>query len=650
MIPRISHGRNRKGLLSAVSLAVVVGISPGTQASTVTVIGTGGNSGQNGGVAQAIAYSGSGTDGNVFATAIGGNGGTGSVTNPNGGEGGAATASAFSGIGSPALIASSNIVVSATAIGGQGGYGDISAGGMDGNGGYATLGKVDGGSSILGAVVSVTGIVRGGNGYMGSLERLVNAVGGYADNGILSLTQSATGGSALNPGGSGGYASSVLNQNLAGLYSAPSSLTLNVSSTGGNGGAAGSLTSTGGQVQSIPGGNGGGTLSSAVGSLSGNGAVTISATAIGGNGGAADTIAGIPAGQGGIAKLGQVTGQSGTGAVSVSGTAVGGNGEYGANETLNNAVSGQTAGSLVLMQIVEAGNGVVDGGNAVSNLTDTSSESTQVTLTSQAEGGIGDFFSNTANLISYKPQDGTALADAGGSAVLGTANAFAIAHSNAENFVQSILTQTSAPLAPKVVQNVESSASIGQSLRSATYAAGLQAASYATGFTSITAPTAGNAVELGSALLQAGGITSPSAYTASATWVFNPENLWVPGRDLIIALSNVEYTGDGLVSCKILLNNVLAGGIGEKGAPVNFATAQNYFSLPPIDLGSLAAMPQNSTLEFLLSVTSTNNGVFDPTINFYNGSTSSVPEPRALATLLLGTLPIILRRRRKTGT
>ncbi len=650
MIPRISHGRNRKGLLSAVSLAVVVGISPGTQASTVTVIGTGGNSGQNGGVAQAIAYSGSGTDGNVFATAIGGNGGTGSVTNPNGGEGGAATASAFSGIGSPALIASSNIVVSATAIGGQGGYGDISAGGMDGNGGYATLGKVDGGSSILGAVVSVTGIVRGGNGYMGSLERLVNAVGGYADNGILSLTQSATGGSALNPGGSGGYASSVLNQNLAGLYSAPSSLTLNVNSTGGNGGAAGSLTSTGGQVQSIPGGNGGGTLSSAVGSLSGNGAVTISATAIGGNGGAADTIAGIPAGQGGIAKLGQVTGQSGTGAVSVSGTAVGGNGEYGANETLNNAVSGQTAGSLVLMQIVEAGNGVVDGGNAVSNLTDTSSESTQVTLTSQAEGGIGDFFSNTANLISYKPQDGTALADAGGSAVLGTANAFAIAHSNAENFVQSILTQTSAPLAPKVVQNVESSASIGQSLRSATYAAGLQAASYATGFTSITAPTAGNAVELGSALLQAGGITSPSAYTASATWVFNPENLWVPGRDLIIALSNVEYTGDGLVSCKILLNNVLAGGIGEKGAPVNFATAQNYFSLPPIDLGSLAAMPQNSTLEFLLSVTSTNNGVFDPTINFYNGSTSSVPEPRALATLLLGTLPIILRRRRKTGT
>ncbi len=454
----------------------------------------------------------------------------------------------------------------------------------------------------------------------------------------------------MNPGGSGGYASSVLNQNLAGFSSAPSSLTLNVSSTGGNGGAAGSLTSTGGQVQSIPGGNGGGTLSSAVGSLSGNGAVTISATAIGGNGGAADTIAGIPAGQGGIAKLGQVTGQSGTGAVSVSGTAVGGNGEYGANETLNNAVSGQTAGSLVLMQIVEAGNGVVDGGNAVSNLTDTSSESTQVTLTSQAEGGIGDFFSNTANLISYKPQDGTALADAGGSAVLGTANAFAIAHSNAENFVQSILTQTSAPLAPKVVQNVESSASIGQSLRSATYAAGLQAASYATGFTSITAPTAGNAVELGSALLQAGGITSPSAYTASATWVFNPENLWVPGRDLIIALSNVEHTGDGLVSCKILLNNVLAGGIGEKGAPVNFATAQNYFSLPPIDLGSLAAMPQNSTLEFLLSVTSTNNGVFDPTINFYNGSTSSVPEPRALATLLLGTLPIILRRRRKTGT
>ena len=74
---------------------------------------------------------------------------------------------------------------------------------------------------------------------------------------------------------------------------------------------------------------GGGTLSSAVGGLSGNGAVTINATAIGGNGGAADIAAGISAGQGSVAQLGQVSGQSGTGAVSVSGTAIGGNGGNG---------------------------------------------------------------------------------------------------------------------------------------------------------------------------------------------------------------------------------------------------------------------------------------------------------------------------------
>lgn len=168
---------------------------------------------------------------------------------------------------------------------------------------------------------------------------------------------------------------------------APSSLTLNVSSTGGNGGAAGAFTSTGGLVQPITGGNGGGTLSSAVGSLSGNGAVTINATAIGGNGGAADIAAGVSAGQGGVAQLGQVIGQSGTGVVSVSGTAIGGNGQYGANELLTNSVSGQTAGSLVLTQMAEAGNGVV-GGNAVSELNYTTSESSGLTLLSQAEGGI----------------------------------------------------------------------------------------------------------------------------------------------------------------------------------------------------------------------------------------------------------------------
>jgi hypothetical protein len=182
-------------------------------------------------------------------------------------------------------------------------------------------------------------------------------------------------------------------------------------------------------------------------------------------------------------------------------------------------------------------------------------------------------------------------------------------------------------------------------MRPAIDAAGPQAASYATGFTPLTAPTSGNSVELASALLQAGGISSPIAYTASATWTFNTANLWVPGQSMLLAFSNANYTGAGMVSFKILLNNVLVGGVGDQGTSVDFALAQNYFSQSPIDLGVLGNMPRNSTLELLLSVTSTANGVFDPIANVYNGPSSSVPEPGALAILLLGTLPLVLRSR-----
>lgn len=790
----------RKNLLLVVSLAVVVGVSSAAQANAVTVIGNNGGPGQNGGVADATARSGSNTDATIVAHATGGNGGNGNQTTPNGGAGGTASAGAYTGIAGPALIASPEVIVSAAAIGGQGGYGDTAAGGIGGNGGYASLGIVEGGSSLLGADVSVTGSVQGGDGRLAPSERLSNAVGGYAKGGSLSLTQNATGGSSLNPGGSGGYASSILNQdlagfsnapssltlnvsstggnggaafsvspaegtsggnggntlssavgslsgngavtinataiggngggadtaarisagqggvaqlgqvggqsgtgtvsvsgtaiggngsnggsetlnnavggqtagplsltqnatggsalnpggsggyansalteNLAGFSNAPSSLTLNVSSTGGNGGAANTFTGTSGQIQPILGGKGGNTLTSAVGSLSGDGAVTINATAIGGNGGAADTAAGISAGQGGIAQLGQVVGQSGSGAVSVSGTAIGGNGDYGVNENLNNLVTGTTAGSLSLTQTAQAGNGFV-GGNAVSGLTYSASESTSLTLVSQAVGGIGAF-PETGTVAGIPPQSGTARADAGGMAVAGTATALATARSSAGYFIQSVATQASAPLSSGVSQNVESFASIGQATRPASDATGLQAVSYATGFTALTAPTSGSTVEVGSALLQAGGGSSPIAYTASAMWAFNPVKLWVPGQSMIVTFSNVGYTGSGLVSFKILLDNELIGGVGNQGTPVNFAMAQNYFTHSRIDLGTLNAMPQNSTLEVWLSVVITANGVFDPTVNLYNGPSSRVPEPGALAILLLGTLSMVVRRR-----
>ena len=223
MVVYSPRGRCRKSLLSVVSLAVVVGVSSASQATTVTVNGFNGGPGQNGGMADATARSGSSTDADAMATATGGNGGTGNATIPNGGAGGTASAGAYIGTGGPALITYPEVIVSATAIGGQGGSGDTAARGINGIGGYASLGIVSGGSSLLGAAVFVTGSVQGGDGGLAPSERLSNAVRGYSNGGSLVLTQNATGGSALNPGGSGGYASSVLNENLAGFSNAPSS-------------------------------------------------------------------------------------------------------------------------------------------------------------------------------------------------------------------------------------------------------------------------------------------------------------------------------------------------------------------------------------------------------------------------------------------
>ena len=299
------------------------------------------------------------------------------------------------------------VTINATAIGGNGGAGDIAAGISAGQGGIAQLGQVSGQSGT--GAVSVSGTAIGGN---GANENLNNAVRGQTV-GPLSLTQNATGGSALNPGGSGGYASSVLNQNLAGLSNAPSSLALNVSSTGGNGGAANTFTSISGQVQPIPGGNGGWTRSSAVGILSGDGAVSINATAVGGNGGARDIAAGISAGQGGIAQLGQVNGQSGTGAVSVSGTAIGGDGSNGANENLNNAVSGQTAGPLSLTQNATGGSALNPGGSGGyagsvlnENLPGLSNAPSSLALnvsSTGGNGGAGDTFTSTSGQVQPIP-------------------------------------------------------------------------------------------------------------------------------------------------------------------------------------------------------------------------------------------------------
>jgi hypothetical protein len=297
------------------------------------------------------------------ATAAGGSGGY--VYDPSGihsGNGGNASASGYVFDQQDAPL-----TISVKAVGGNAGEpspNTVTTG--DGSGGTA---QISAGGISRGGAVNVSGTAIGGNGQNGANETLNNVVSGQTT-GALTLSQTAVGGNALGAGGTGGNASSTLTQDFTdGSLPQPSSLSLTVNATGGNGGPA-----------------------------SGS----------------------VAAGNAGTASIGALGTLTGGGAVTISGTAKGGSGTNGANEILNNAVGGQTSGALALSQTAIGGNNAPlrggAGGYASSSLSDqfgsgSAAQPSSLSLTVTAEAGAG----GTATYSSPAGAGGNAAISATGS-------------------------------------------------------------------------------------------------------------------------------------------------------------------------------------------------------------------------------------------
>lgn len=278
----------------------------------------------------------------VEANAIGGRGGSRSTFaagDPRGGEGGVAEAHAR---GSNAGARSVTVVASAE--GGIGGAHSARTNGGDGGQAIATAhGESSGGGNVTATARVVGGIgIDGGSSVEG---RLVDAVSG-STTGVLRLIQEAVGGAGSSTGAAGSAVSS-----LDWLDDDGGRLELESIATGGRQGTPGSATA------SVTG--------------TGHDDVFVTARATGGSGS-------VFAADGGGALLGPVSGTSlGGGLVVVEGEAIGGRGIQadtrpagqragaGADVVLDNAVDGQTTGTLRLIQRAIAGAG---GGFGVESL------------------------------------------------------------------------------------------------------------------------------------------------------------------------------------------------------------------------------------------------------------------------------------------
>jgi len=320
------------------------------------------------------------------------------------------------------LAATDNEQGPAGAAGTQGSSGTVAGNGEPGgNGGDAN-------ATAISTDASNTATATGGNGGIGGEGGWASDVG----------QPGGTGGQ----GGNGGNAIAVAGNSapVAGPANATSTANGGFGAYGGSGGDddyEGNLTyGTGGA-----GGNGGDAQASAYALNTTSDPVTISATAIAGNGyggGAAGydsydeeyVLPVAPGGTGGIASLGEVSGTStGGGNVSVSGiveaTSDTANGD-GINESLDNAVSGSTTGTLSITQVVQAGegqsvqNGGADvaggtGGSASSTLCITQNNLAELAGSVTAYGGSGGSVGNTetffSNPIGGNAGSSTALID-----------------------------------------------------------------------------------------------------------------------------------------------------------------------------------------------------------------------------------------------
>jgi hypothetical protein len=310
-----------------------------------------GANGGNGGIASSSA---SGANaGNrallVSSTAVGGNGGQGTITGNQGGNGGAASASA-SGISS----GGGAVIASTTQTGGNGG-----------NGGYPTSSNpsANGGNGADSVLNNASSGLTSGNlslsqiAVAGTAGDSVTGLAGLAGKAVSFLDESYTGNSSLTTyssatGGAGGSSTAELGSSDGGSATNNSHITSTSAQSiivtgkakGGNGGS----------NTAYIGGNGGGANSSSTAWAYGGSSVMVVDNAIGGNGG-----------NGGRANSSAVAYNYGSQSVSATSTATGGNGGInglggsaisyaGSTSSSGNASSSATANGAGLPSLISA--------------------------------------------------------------------------------------------------------------------------------------------------------------------------------------------------------------------------------------------------------------------------------------------------------
>jgi hypothetical protein len=581
-----------------------------------------------------------------------------------------------------------------------------------GSGGSWTAGSVPAFGPVYamssgGGAVSVTSTGTGGASYpiqggpagIAASVVLNNSVDGDTS-GSLTLTQSAIGGEIANvaaPVSIAGGASSVLtvSKNLAVLSIVANATGGQISSAGlglgaGSGGAAYSsvnAVNSGGAVNASArstGGNaygyyaGGSAIASAVGMGAGTNGVTVIATAIGGTGsGTAAT--NLP----GIARLGIVQGIStGGGNVTVSGVVGGGmaySGGISTSESLVDAISGTTTGSLTLVQTAAGGSisGTGSGGSAVSMLTLSDAQAASLNATTNAFASTTGTSQAVANITGLHGVVATAkasglvnLATATARSLGGPAQADAITGGTNGVNARSMASTSSGMIlnaaagASSLQIGAESRASIGLSPPSATNITKTLSMAFLTAAPAVSdsiAALTGHAplmtdINLGQGTGAAsdilGLVTLAGPAAASVSWNASVDESVDLSRlslsqHLIVGLLNSNSATSGPTNLHFSISR--GSVVVVDRAFTSIANAKTYFNGTSLDLGSIDPTTSGKLdLHIELDASQVPQGGFSGSLVIANATPGAgVPEPSgALLTVLAGA-GLLGRRKRK---
>ena len=682
----------------------------GSQSANTGNFGHGGNGGSAVAVdISVLNYSGFLTDDRKL---YGGKGGSGY----NGGNG-ADVSSTFS---SKPLLESWFI---ASATGGDGGFGGTSSsavGAMGGNGGNATL-KVDASNAFR--YSNAFPRAQGGNGGAG------NSGGNGGDASVIAiastLIQTQAQSTIAIATAQGGYGGTIYNLPVAATIpagiggsaycSATSTATgdsdvfASASSDAGRNGVG--VYTVGGPIVGWAGAT---ARATAFGSNNGISSVRVSASARGGPGGAGNT-----GGAGGAASIDSVTGISDSGYMTVEARLQGGAGGYGtiqggrgASALLPNLISGNTKGALLLTQTAFGGAGGASafdgiggtGGDALSTLFLTNTNSASLSGSVTASVGIGGSPISGTNTTGFRGRDGTALAsisligshevtamaavqDINTGALmnhaLATAQSYggiARASTNHYNFgtnagvIQGVDAKSTAitsvgkvlnasASASSIMSNTESRAAISQPIPSATNITGLRSLAYLTALPtlpdSLTALTAhphlqadinlGQGVGSSSDMLGLVSLAGPATLNGGWSTSINESldlSQFSSAQHLFIGLATARATSTGPANLHFSISREGAMLIDQTFTTLADATA--YFTDNSLDLGPLDPL-SNGHLDLTIQLDASQipDGGFATTLLIANATPASgIPEPSSTLLLTLATTGLLTRRRR----